>query len=88
MEVVFLRAFIQDFKGIQDVAVRRKVERTVHQLQSVRSLRELKHVKKLEGHSNAYRIRLGDYRIGFFLANGTVELARIANRRDIYRGFP
>ncbi len=86
--MVFLRAFVQDAKGIPDAAVRRKVLRTVEHLQAATSLRELKHLKKLEGHTNAYRIRIGDYRMGFFLAGGTIQLARIANRRDIYRGFP
>jgi len=64
MEVVFLRAFIQDFKRIPDATIRRKVERTVKQLHKARTLRDLKNVKKLEGHSNAFRMRIGDYRIG------------------------
>ncbi len=88
MEVVFLRSFIQDFKRIPEPATRRKVERTVKELQAAATLRELRNLKKLEGHTNAFRIRLGDYRIGFFLANGTIELAHVANRRDIYRSFP
>lgn len=88
MEVVFLRSFIQDFKRIPEKAVRRKVERIVKEMQAAGSLRDLRNVKKLEGHTNAFRIRVGDHRIGFFFANSTIELARVANRRDIYRAFP
>ena len=88
MEVVFLQSFIQDFKRISERAVRRKVERTVKEMLAAGSPRDLRNVKKLEGHTNAFRIRVGDYRIGFFLSNGTIELAHVANRRDIYRSFP
>ena len=88
MELVFLRSFIQDFKAINDASVRRKIERTVKQFEAARSLHELTNLKKLVGFRNAYRVRIGDYRIGFFLVDEKVELARIANRRDIYRSFP
>ncbi|WP_374754821.1 type II toxin-antitoxin system RelE family toxin [Dyadobacter psychrophilus] len=44
--------------------------------------------KKLKGFSNAYRIRIGDYRVGIFVENNIVELARIAHRKDIYKVFP
>ena len=88
MEVVFLRSFIQDFRLITQPAVRRKIERAVKRMQEVTSLRELKELKKLEGFPNAYRVRVGDHRIGFFLVGGTIELARVANRKDIYRSFP
>jgi mRNA interferase RelE/StbE len=88
MDVIFLRSFIQDFKTISDPAVRRKVERVVKQLQGATSLRELRQLKKLEGFSNAYRIRIGDHRIGFFLHGSAIELARIADRKTIYKLFP
>ncbi len=88
MEVIFLRSFIQDFKQIHEQSMRRKVERTVKEIQAASSLRGMRNLKKLEGHANAFRIRVGDYRIGFFLSNGVIELAHVANRRDIYRTFP
>ncbi len=87
MEVVFLRSFIQDFKAIGEPAVRRKVERSLKQLQSAGTFHGIANLKKLEGFKNAFRIRVGDHRIGFFLVNGKIELAPIGNRRDIYRSF-
>lgn len=44
--------------------------------------------KKLTGFKNAYRIRMGEYRIGFVFENGTIELIRILGRKDIYKYFP
>jgi len=37
---------------------------------------------------NAYRARIGDYRIGFFFAGQTVIFARVLHRKDTYRFFP
>jgi len=51
-------------------------------------LSELSSCKKLSGSKNAYRIRMGSYRIGFFYETGTAELVRVLNRKDIYKYFP
>ena len=34
------------------------------------------------------RSRMGQYRIGFYYGNKTVELVRILHRKEIYRYFP
>jgi mRNA interferase RelE/StbE len=44
--------------------------------------------KKLTGFRTAYRIRMGQYRIGFYYENKTAELVRILHRKEIYRYFP
>ncbi|HAO10876.1 MAG TPA: plasmid stabilization protein, partial [Planktothrix sp. UBA8407] len=44
--------------------------------------------KKLKGDDNAYRLRVGDYRIGFYFDGETVTFARVLHRKDIYRYFP
>lgn len=45
--------------------------------------------EKLEGVSDAYRIRAGDYRVVYYVDDGanTVTIARVAHRRDVYRGL-
>ena len=48
----------------------------------------LENCKKLTGFKTAYRIRMGNYRIGFYYENKTVELVRILHRKEIYRYFP
>ena len=45
-------------------------------------------LKKLKGDDNAYRLRVGDYRIGFYFDGDTVTFARVLHRKDIYRYFP
>ena len=43
-------------------------------------------ISKLEG-SDAYRIRLGDYRVVFLIDDRlrVVEIVRVAHRREVYR---
>ncbi|HEX2295491.1 MAG TPA: type II toxin-antitoxin system RelE/ParE family toxin [Actinomycetota bacterium] len=43
--------------------------------------------EKLEGMKSSYRIRVGDYRIVYAVSDElrTVEVVRIANRRDVYK---
>ncbi|MBE9175487.1 hypothetical protein IQ225_09580 [Synechocystis salina LEGE 06155] len=33
-------------------------------------------------------MRLGGYRIGFYIQNQTIILARVVHRREFYRYFP
>ncbi len=49
---------------------------------------EITNIKKLQGYENAYRIRVGDYRIGFIFDGETVIFQRVLHRKDIYRYFP
>jgi hypothetical protein len=55
---------------------------------NARTLAEVINVKKLKGAANAFRIRLGDKRIGFYLADDTVQFMRCLDRKEMYRVFP
>jgi mRNA interferase RelE/StbE len=88
MNVEFLEKFSKDVNRIQDKSVRKKIEKIISNFKEAKSLHQLTNVKKLEGFKNAFRIKLGDYRIGFFFENDTAEFARIAHRKEIYRLFP
>lgn len=57
-------------------------------MESIDSLDEIPNIKKLKGHKSAYRIRIGDYRLGFFFENTTIIFARFVHRKDIYKIFP
>ena len=45
--------------------------------------------KKLGGHGNLYRIRVGDWRIVYEVSDlrHEVEIQIVANRKDVYRGL-
>jgi mRNA interferase RelE/StbE len=87
MEVQFLRSFEKDLNKA-DSTVRRKILSLVARMEAVRSVSELPQVKKLKGHEDAFRLRVGQFRLGFFVQGNVVQLARLLDRRDIYRYFP
>ena len=45
-------------------------------------------VKKMVGHKNAHRIRMGNYRIGIIDKGEYLSLVRVAKRDEIYKIFP
>ncbi|MEO7265796.1 MAG: type II toxin-antitoxin system RelE/ParE family toxin [Ferruginibacter sp.] len=49
---------------------------------------QLENCKKLSGFKTAYRIRMGQYRIGYYYENKTIEMVRILHRKEIYRYSP
>jgi mRNA interferase RelE/StbE len=60
----------------------------IEEIESANSLLDINNIKKLSGDKISYRIRLGDYRLGIFYENNTVELVRFVHRKDIYKVFP
>ncbi len=64
------------------------LEKVIQNISAVKKLSDLSSCKKLTGFKTAYRLRLGNYRIGFFFENETAELVRVLNLKDIYKYFP
>jgi mRNA interferase RelE/StbE len=88
MEVVFLRQFSKDIEKLAN-PIRKKVAAIIIEVEKADSLEKIPHCKKLKGHPHAYRIRTGDYRIGFYCPpDQPIEMARVVHRKDIYRVFP
>jgi mRNA interferase RelE/StbE len=88
MNVQFLDQFNRDVNRLQHASVKRALSKTIEEIKSANSLSEIRNIKKLQGFRSAYRVRIGDYRLGFFLTGNTIEFARILNRKEIYRYFP
>ena len=86
MKISIERSFERDVKKLTP-QVQSKIKSAIEVLQSASTLDELD-VSKMEGAKNAYRVRIGDYRIGFYLENNQIILSRALNRREIYRYFP
>ncbi|MEQ8582361.1 MAG: type II toxin-antitoxin system RelE/ParE family toxin [Marinoscillum sp.] len=88
MEVVFLKKFSKDLDKIKRPKDLKAVANIIESVKSAVSFEEVTGVKKLTGFEDAFRIRFGDYRIGVFVNENTVEFARIAHRKEIYEIFP
>ena len=87
MKVGVRNSFVKDADKLPTL-IRQQLAAIIEYLEITTSIREIPNCKKLKGHKAAYRIRLGQYRIGFYYEKGAVELVRILNRKDIYRYFP
>ena len=88
MKVEFLAKFSKDLDKIENVQIKKKVVEIINDLETADNLAQISNVKKIISSDNAYRIKVGDYRIGFFFEKGVIELARFVHRKDIYKVFP
>ncbi len=88
MNVEFLEQFSKDVDEVSFKSVRNRILSLIRKIEAADDLAEIPNVKRLKGHKSAYRIRIGDYRIGVFVESGTLTFARVVNRKDIYRVFP
>ena len=66
MHVEFLSKFSKDIDHISQKSVKTNVAKLIRLMESESDLNNIPHLKKLVGHKSAYRVRIGDYRIGFF----------------------
>lgn len=89
MKVEFDKSFDKSLEKIRDKSLFPKIERIINNLEKAKSLADIPNLKKLSGFKDYYRIRIGDYRLGFEkINNTTLRLLIIANRKDIYKLFP
>ncbi|MBX7204601.1 MAG: type II toxin-antitoxin system RelE/ParE family toxin [Bacteroidia bacterium] len=88
MQVEFLSKFSKDIDQITVKSVKSNLAKLIRQIESDDNLNNISHIKKLTGHKSAYRVRLGDYRVGLFYENQKVIFARVIHRKDIYKVFP
>lgn len=88
MKVVSKKSFNKDIDNISVKSIARKLRKIIQTLEEANALSELKHVKKMKGANDAYRIKLGNYRIGFFYYSNEIQLTIFAHRKDIYKYFP
>jgi mRNA interferase RelE/StbE len=88
MQVDFTKHFSRQLDSISDKVLLDKLQMVVFNIMNSATIRDIHGLKKLKGHHSAYRIRLGDYRIGIFIENGKVLFAAFEHRKDIYSRFP
>ena len=88
MVVKFEKIFTKDLSKINNKKLAKEVKSVIESLENASSLREIKNLRKMKGDATAFRIRIGDYRIGFFFTANQIELTRFLHRNEIYRYFP
>jgi len=89
MIIEFDRSFAKSLDRIENPIILRRLEGIIIHIESAKSLSEIPKIKKLTGFPNYFRIRIGDYRLGFeYIDNNTIRFIIIVHRKDIYKSFP
>jgi mRNA-degrading endonuclease RelE of RelBE toxin-antitoxin system len=89
VNVSYKPAFIRDLRRLRGRPEYNRIYRLVfEEMPGWDSLEGHRQIKCFSGPEHAYRIRLGDYRIGFHWVGEELIFSRVLHRREIYRFFP
>ncbi len=88
MEIRFRERFSKDIDDIHNQTVLDDIAKSIQIIEKAKTISDIANKKKMTNSKNAYRIRIGRYRIGFYLVDGIIELTRVLPRDKIYNYFP
>ncbi|WP_271405673.1 type II toxin-antitoxin system RelE family toxin [Tenacibaculum soleae] len=88
MKIIYLETLAKDLKKIKDKKLLKSLSEVFINLEELEDLFQVSNVKKLSGHSDVYRIRVGNYRLGIYYVNNEITVARFVKRNDIYKLYP
>ena len=76
MRLLVDKSFEKDIKKISDKKILNAIADCIEDIQERKKLADIPNCKKLAGSKHCFRIRIGDYRLGFVFENNTIELIR------------
>ena len=89
MEILFDDSFEKSIKKLNDKKLKSRLLDVIELFEKAESLSKIPSLKKMQGFQHFYRVRLGDYRVGFeLLEDNTVVFLVVAHRKEIYKYFP
>ncbi len=88
MKILFRESFVRDLRRIEDQDAQRRIRQAVESVEQATSLLDIPNLRRLRAKGRYYRIRVGDYRLGFTVDADEVCFVRALHRREIYRYFP
>ena len=89
MNIEYLPSFIKDLKDLRGTPADQAIYTIAfEEILEMKDLRDLQNLKKMKGEVSAYRIHVGNCRIGVFITAATITFSRVLHRREIYRYFP
>ncbi len=88
MRIRFEASFAKDLRRIKDATFKKRVAEAIRQFEAAETLVEISNLKRLKDTSDAYRLRVGKYRLGLLSRDGQMIFVRVLHRKDIYKYFP
>lgn len=71
MKIQYDKSFYKSLEKIKDRSILKRIETVILRAEKTENIDRLPNSKKLVGYAVYYRIKLGDYRIGFELISAT-----------------
>ena len=88
MVVVVTSYFNKDISKLRDKKLISNLKSVLQTIEAAKTFSEIRNLKKMEGTTNYFRIRIGDYRLGIIIDRNTIHIVRFLHRKEIYRYFP
>lgn len=88
MKVNYERSLLKDLKKLHDIKIKNKLKTLFELFESSENINSIPNIKKLQGFSYYYRLRVSNYRLGFYYKNNTIDIICFIHRKDIYKQFP
>ena len=89
MIIEFDKSFEKSLEKLKNKSLFQKIEKVIIDFENAKSLTDLPNVKKLTGYKFYYRLRIGEYRLGFEkISENTFRFIIVVHRKDIYKTFP
>jgi mRNA interferase RelE/StbE len=89
MIVEFDKSFEKSLDKIKNKVILGRIQNAILKAEKATAIEFIPNSLKLKGFLKYYRIKIGDYRLGFEKINkNTIRLIIIEHRKDIYKKFP
>lgn len=88
MQIEITRKFRKQVEAYNDMGIKLKILHIIEVVNAADNMNNFPNLKKLTGHKNSFRIRMGDYRIGIIIDRNKVIFSAFDHRSDIYKYFP
>ena len=89
MIIEFDESFEKSVKKLKNQKLKALLIKLIEDFENADSLSGIPKIKKMQGFHTFYRVRLGDYRVGFELQeDNSVLFILVAHRKEIYNYFP
>ena len=89
MIIEFDKSFEKSLEKTKNKFLFKRIEKIIVDFENAESLTDVPNVIKLTGYKYYYRVRIGEYRLGFEkIAENSLRFIIVAHRKDIYKLFP
>ncbi len=90
MEIIADKSFEKDFKRLPS-SIKSGMVHVYDVLSAAQNqwmVSSMPQVKSMVSNKGFYRLKVGDYRIGFYFKEDVLLLSRVLHKKEIYRFFP